>query len=86
MIDSVKAILNSPLTEEDIQLVNEDLYHGLHHLTHDLKKDPSLEGVLDLHFSVDIQSSMDGGKSIQTEEVELVRCGKERRVRMYKEI
>lgn len=66
--------------------MNEDLYRGLHHLTKDLEQDPSIERVLDLHFSVDIQTSLDGGKSIQTEEVELVRHGKERRVRFMKEI
>ena len=78
-LSRIKALLSSPLTENDIQLVNEGLLRGLHSLTQELQANPALESALDLHFSVDVQASVEG-EGVVVEEVNLIHNGRNLRV------
>lgn len=76
---SIRAILASPISPAALGLIDESLYRSVQRLREQLSADPSLEDALDLYFSVDVTSSVDGG-SPRTAEVDLVKGGRERRV------
>ena len=70
----MKAILSIPLTEKDIQFVNEDLCKGISQLQSIVNE--SSDDELGLFFSVDMNSH--DGKEV--EELDLIPGGRNRRV------
>lgn len=76
---SIRAILASPLSPHALRLIDESLYRSVQRLREQLSADPSLEEELDLYFSVDVTSSVDG-RSPRRAEMDLVKGGRARRV------
>lgn len=81
VIIRVKSILSIPLTEKDILLVNSYLYSGIHNLTKEIQNNPAINSNLDLRFSVDVESSVDG--EVRTDEIDLIPNGRNLRVCQY---
>lgn len=71
-------MLSTPISPHDLSLVNEHLIRGMNDLTSEIQANPALETILDLYFSVDVPTSVEG--EVRTDEVNLVPDGRHRRV------